>query len=81
MWENLYPYSCGPVFSYCYFLLPFVIRFDDFKRENTEIVAVSWAHALSSNYSVFIPGQFSVAGINQTPMQCQAQCLGQSGGT
>lgn len=58
------------------FLLPFVIRFDDYKRENAEIAVASWAHALNSNHSVF-PVQFSAAGINQTPMECQAQCLGQ----
>lgn len=63
-----------------YFLLPFVIMFDDYKRENIEIAVASWAHALNSNYSIFLV-QFTAAGINQTPMECQAQCLGQWVGT
>lgn len=63
-----------------YFLLPFVIMSDDYKRENIEIVVASVTHALNSNYSVFLV-QFSAAGINQTPLECQAQCLGQWVGT
>lgn len=49
-------------------------------KESIEIAVASWAHALNSNYSVFLV-QFSAAGINQTPMECQAQCLGQWVGT
>lgn len=62
-------------FSY-FFLLPFVIRFDDYKRENAKGVVASWAHALNSNYHVFLV-QFNAAGITQTPMECQTHCLRQ----
>lgn len=63
-------------FSFSYFLLPFVIRFDDYTRGNVENAMASWAYALNSNYNVFLV-QFNAAGITQTPMECQAQCVGQ----
>lgn len=83
MWQNLYPHFLWPsfhallmAFSFSCFLLPFVISFDDYTRGHVENVVASWACALNSKYNVFLV-QFNVAGITQTPMECQAQCLGQ----
>lgn len=61
--------------SFSYFLLPCVIRSDDYKRGNVENAVASWVYDLNSNYNAFIV-QFSAAGINQIPMECEAQCLG-----